>query len=320
MRHLVLALATVAVVAAPAATQAQSFPTKPVTIVVPYPPGGTTDTLARVLAEPMGKFLGQSVIVDNKPGASGIVGTKLVAGAPADGHTLLMPNNALSISPHLTKDASWTIKSFAPVSMLTLQPMVLITNPSLPAKSVEEFIAYVKANPGKVNFGTAGPASFGHLATEQFMRQAGIKMTHIPYKGVGPVTQALLTGEIQVLISTSSAQLGEFVKEGKLRMLGVASRDPSPLAPGIEPIAKALPGFEVEVWFGLVAPAGTPKEAIAKLNEAVVKALQLPEVKAKFALSGAAAAPTTPDQYGKRIGDEDLSWGKIIREANIKLD
>lgn len=320
MRHLVLAFATVAVVAAPAVVQAQPFPAKPVTIVVPYPPGGTTDTLARVLAEPMGRFLGQSVIVDNKPGASGIVGTKLVASAPADGHTLLMPNNALSISPHLTKDANWTIRSFSPVSMLTLQPMVLITNSMLPARTVEEFIAYVKANPGKVNFGTAGPASFGHLATEQFMRQAGVKMTHIPYKGVGPVTQALLTGEIQVLISTSSAQLGEFVKEGKLRMLGVASRDPSPMAPGIEPIAKALPGYEVEVWFGLVAPAGTPKEAIAKLNEAVVKALQLPEVKAKFALSGAAAAPTTPDQFGKRIADEDVSWSKTVRDANIKLE
>ena len=152
------------------------------------------------------------------------------------------------------------------------------------------------------------------------MRQAGIKMTHIPYKGVGPVTQALLTGEVQVLISTTSAQLSEFVKEGKLRMLGVASLEPSPMAPGVEPIAKALPGFEVEVWFGLVVPAATPKDAIAKLNEAVVKALQLPEVKAKFALSGAATAPTTPEQFGKRIADEDVIWSKIIREANIKLE
>ena len=320
MRHLVLALAAVAFIAAPAIGHAQAFPSKPVTIVVPYPPGGTTDTLARVLAEPMGKFLGQTVIIDNKPGASGIVGTKLAANAPADGYTLLMPNNALSISPHVTKDANWTIKTFAPVSMLTLQPMVLITNPILPAKNVEEFIAYAKANPGKVNFATAGPASFGHLATEQFMRQAGIKMTHIPYKGVGPVTQALLTGEVQVLISTSSAQLGEFVKEGKLRMLGVASLEPSPMAPGIEPIAKTLPGFEVEVWFGLVVPAGTPKDVITKLNEAVVKALQMPEVKAKFALSGAATAPTTPEQFGKRIADEDVIWSRIIREANIKLE
>ena len=319
-RHFVLALAAAASVVAPAIGQAQSFPTKPVTIVVPYPPGGTTDTLARVLAESMGKFLGQTVVIDNRAGASGIVGTKLVAGAPADGYTLLMPNNALAISPYLTKDANWTVKTFAPVSMLTLQPMVLITHPSVPAKTVDEFIAYAKANLGKVNFATAGPASFGHLATEQFMRRAGIKMTHIPYKGVGPVTQALLTGEVQVLISTSSAQLGEFVKEGKLRLLGATSLEPSPMAPGAEPIAKTLPKFEVEIWFSLVAPAATPKDVVTRLNDAVVKALQVPEVKAKFALSGAAAAPTTPEQFGKRIADEDTNWSRVIREANIKLE
>lgn len=319
MKHLVLALAAAALVW-PMAGQAQTFPSKPITIVVPYPAGGTTDTLARVMQEPMQKLLGQPVIVDNKPGASAMVGTKLVANAPADGYTLLMPNNALAISPHISKDAGWTIKNFAPVTMVSLQPMVLITNPVIPAQNVEQFIAYAKANPGKINFATSGPASFGHLATELFMRQAGIQMTHIPYKGTGPIAQALLTGEVQVLISTTSSQMNQYAKDGKLRLLGVASAQPSPLAPGAEPISKALPGYEAEVWFGLVAPAGTPKDVVAKLNEAFVKVLQMPEMKAKFEMSGALPAPSTPEQFAARIAQEDASWSKVVREANIKAE
>lgn len=316
MKRFVLALATA--IAVPSISHAQAFPSKPVTIIVPYPAGGTTDMLARVMAEPLGKLLGQTVIVDNKPGASAMVGTKFVANAPADGYTLLMPNNALAISPHVSKDAGWSIKSFAPVTMVSLQPMVLITNPVIPAQNVEQFIAYAKANPGKINFATAGPASFGHLATELFMRQAGIQMTHIPYKGTAPIGQAMLTGEVQVLISTTTSQMNQYVKEGRLRMLGVASAQPSPLAPGAEPIPKALPGYEVEVWFGLVAPAGTPKEVVAKLNEATVKVLQMPEVKAKYEAVGAAPAPSTPEQFASRIAQEDASWSKVVREANIK--
>jgi tripartite-type tricarboxylate transporter receptor subunit TctC len=296
---------------------AQGFPNRAITIVVPYPPGGTTDALARVIQEPMQKLLGQTVIVDNKPGASGMVGTQLVARAPADGYTLLMPNNALAISPHISKDAAWTIRDFAPVSMMSLQPMVLITNPGVPAQNVQQFIEYAKANPGKLNYGSAGPASFGHLATELFMQQAGIKMTHIPYKGMGPVTQAILSGEVQVLLSTASGQFNQFVNDGKLRMLGVATLEPTPLAPGVEPIAKTLKGFEAEAWFGLVVPAGTPKDVIAKLNEAVVQSLQMPEVKAKFQAIGAGTAPMTPERFGARIADEDVRWGKVVKEARI---
>lgn len=298
---------------------AQAFPSKPITIVVPYPAGGTTDVLARVIAEPMQKILGQQVVVDNKPGASALLGTRLVARAPADGYTLVMPNNGLVISPHVTKDAGFApLKDFAPVSMLSLQPMVMVTNPSVPAQTVPQFIAWAKANPGKVDYATAGPASFGHLATELFAKRAGLQLNHIPYKGQAPTAQAVLTGEVKLLISTTSSQMNGFIKEGKIRLLGVASPQPSPLAPAAVPIAQTLPGFTAEVWFGLLAPAGTPKEAIAKLNEAVTKVLAMPEVQAKFEAAGAAATPSTPEQFAARLADEYASWGAIVKEANIK--
>lgn len=300
--------------------RAQSFPSKPITIVVPYAAGGTTDLLARVMQEPLRKLLGQAVIIDNKPGASAMLGTRQVARAPADGYTLLMPNNALAISPHVARDAGFSPRDFAPVSMVSLQPMVLITNPVLPVQTVAQLIAYAKANPNQIEYATAGPASFGHLATELFLRQAGVQMTHIPYKGIGPIAQALLTGEVKMLLSTTSAQMNQFVKDGRLRLLGVASAQPSPLAPGADPISQTLKGFQVEVWFGLVAPAATPKDVIARLNEAIVKVLEMPEVKARFEAAGAASAPSTPEQFSVRIAEEDANWGRVVREANIKVE
>ena len=300
--------------------QAQPFPNKPITIVVPYAAGGTTDTLVRVMQEPLQRLLGQSIVIDNRPGGSAMLATRLVARAPADGYTLLMPNNALAISPHVSKDAGFTIKDFAPISMVSLQPMVFVTHPSVPAQNIQQFIDYAKANPGKIEYASTGTASFGHLATEFFIRQAGVEMVHIPYKGQGPITQAMLTGEVKLLISTTSAQMNQFVKEGKLRMLGVASLQPTALAPGTEPIANTLKGYQAEVWFGLLAPAGTPRDVVMRLNDAITKVLQMSDVKAKFELSGAATLPTTPEQFTARIAEESVSWGKIIKEANIKAE
>jgi tripartite-type tricarboxylate transporter receptor subunit TctC len=231
-----------------------------------------------------------------------------------------MPNNALVISPHVAKDAGFTPADFAPISMVSLQPMVMVTNPSVPAQTVRQLIDYAKANPNKIEYASTGAASFGHLAAEFFMRQAGVQMTHIPYKGQGPVTQALLTGEVKLQISTTSAQMNQFVREGKLRMLGVASLQPSPLAPGVEPIASTLPGYQAEVWFGLLAPAGTPRDVVRRLNDAVVKVLQMPDVKAKFELSGAATVPTTPEQFAARMAEEGANWARIVKESNIKAD
>ncbi len=317
-RRALLALA--AALALPGAAFAQAYPSKPITIVIPYAAGGTTDTLARVMQEPLQKQLGVNVVIDNKPGGSAMLGTRLVARAPADGYTLLMPNNALAISPHVAKDAGFTPNDFAPISMVSLQPMVMVTNPGVPAQSVQQLIDYAKANPNKIEYATSGAASFGHLATELFMRRSGVTMTHIPYKGQGPITQALLTGEVKLQISTTSAQMNQFVKEGKLRMLGVASLQPSALAPGVEPIANTLKGYQAEVWFGLLAPAGTPKDVVARLNDAIVKVLQLPDVKAKFELSGAATVPTTPEQFAARIAEESVAWAKVVKDANIKAE
>lgn len=307
--------------AQPAQSAQSDFPTRPITIVVPYPPGGTTDVLARVLQEPMQRFLKQPVIIENKAGASAVLGTKFVAKAPANGYTLLFPNNGLVISPQVSKDADYApLKDFAPVSLVSLQPMILVVNPSVPAKTVQELIDYAKANPGKLDFATAGPASFGHLATELFSRRAGIQMTHIPYKGQAPTTQAILTGESKLLLSTSSSQMNAFIKDGRVRLLGVSSLQASPLAPGAPPIANTLSGFNPEVWFGLFAPAGTPRDVVAKLNEAIVKALALPEVKEKFETAGAAATGSTPEQLGARITEEYATWTSVIREANIKSE
>jgi len=244
-----------------------------------------------------------------------------VAPAPADGYTLLFPNNGLVISPHITKDAGYApLTDFAPVSLVSLQPMVLVTHPAVPAKTVREFIDYAKANPGKINYATAGPASFGHLASVLFARTAGVTLEHIPYKGQAPTTQAVLAGEVQMLLSTSSAQMNAFIKEGRVRLLGVSSAQPSPLVPGGVPINQTLPNFQADVWFGLFAPAGTPRDVVAKLNDAIGKALQQPDVKTKFETAGSLPVGSTPEQMVARITEESANWAAIVRDVNIKAE
>ncbi len=318
--RVVLAIAfTFAFAAGPNAAFAQAFPSKPITIVVPYPPGGTTDALARLLQEPLQKQLGQPVIIDNRPGASAVLGTKMVARAAPDGYTLLFPNNGLVISPQVSKEANFApLKDFAPVSLISLQPMVLVINPNVPATTLQQFIDYAKANPGKVEYASAGPASFGQLSSELFARRAGISLVHIPYKGQAPTTQAVLTGEVKMLLSTTSPQLNGLVKEGKLRMLGTGSAEPTPLAPGAVPLNQTLPNFVLDVWFGLFAPAGTPREVVARLNDAIGKVLAQPDIKSRFEQAGAQAAGSTPEQLGTRIADEYANWAAVIKDAGIK--
>jgi tripartite-type tricarboxylate transporter receptor subunit TctC len=300
---------------------AQGFPNKPITIVVPYPPGGTTDVLARVLQEPLQKLLGQTVIIDNKPGASAILGTKLVARMPADGYTLLFPNNALVISPHISKEANYApLTDFAPVSLVSLQPMVMVVNPAVPVQTVRELVDYAKAHPHALEYASSGPASFGHLSTLLFSRRAGIQMEHIPYKGQAPTTQAVLTGEVKFLMTTSSAQMNALIKEGKLRVLGVGSAQPSPLVPGAPTINQTVPNFNAEAWFALFAPAGTPRDVVAKLNDTVGKSLALPEVRARFEAAGAQAIGSTPERLGARITEEFNNWGLVVKEAGIKVE
>ncbi|GAP37915.1 tripartite tricarboxylate transporter substrate binding protein [Piscinibacter sakaiensis] len=316
---LVIACAAAAALVLPQAARAQAFPSKPITIVVPYPPGGTTDALARLMQEPLQKQLGQVVLIENRPGASAVLGTKLVARAPADGYTLLFPNNGLVISPLVSKEASYApLKDFVPVSLVSLQPMVLVINSAVPATTTQQFIDYAKARPGQIEYASAGPASFGQLSSELFARRSGIKLVHIPYKGQAPTTQAVLTGEVKMLLSTTSPQLNGFVKEGKLRMLGTGSPQASVLAPGAVPLNQTLPNFNLEVWFGLLAPAGTPRDVVTRLNDAIVKVLAQPEIKTSFEQAGALAASSTPEQFGARIAEEYANWTTVVKEAGIK--
>jgi tripartite-type tricarboxylate transporter receptor subunit TctC len=297
------------------------FPSKPITIVVPYSAGGTTDLLARMLQEPLQKALGQVVLIDNRPGASAMLGTRVVARAAPDGYTLLFANNGLVISPHITRDAGYQpLTDFVPVSLLCLQPMVFLVNAAVPAKTLREFIDYAKANPGKVDYASAGPASFGHLSSLLFAQDAGLALEHIPYKGQGPATQAVVTGEVKMLLSTTSAQTNGFIKEGRVRLLGVSSAQPSELVPGAVPIGQTLPGYKADVWFGMLAPAGTPRDVVAKLNEALAKVLALPDVKAKFEIAGALATASTPDQFKARMTEEYGRWATVVKSANIKAE
>lgn len=299
--------------------QAQTaFPTKPITIVVPFAAGGTTDVLARALQAPLQKILGQPVIVDNKTGAAGVIAARFVKNSAPDGHTLLMPNNGYLIAPLTSKDAGYDpLKSFTPVVLLSKQPMILAINPSVPANNVPELIAYAKANPKAVAFSNSGPMSLSHLATELFAQKAGIEVLNVPYKGQGPAFMAVLSGEAKGLVNTSSSQMTGAAQAGKVRLIGVTSLQPTSLAPGLTPVANTLPGYSVEVWFGFVAPEGTPREVVARLNAAVNQALNLPEVREKYSGTGAQVSGGTVENLSQLINEEYASWKDVFKKAGI---
>ena len=304
------------------AAHAQGFPSKPIHIVVPYPAGGTTDLMARALQEPMQKALGQPVIVDNKPGAAGAIAAREVARSPADGYTLLFSNNGpSSTTPLLVKDAGYDgFKDFAPVSLVSTAPLFVVINAGVPANDLKSFIDYARSQPNGLEYASAGIGSLGHLASELFARMAGIKMIHVPYKGQAPTSNAVMTGEVKVLITTSSSTMNSYITAGKLKLLGVSTPEPSPLAPGAPVVSTVLPGYKVEIWFGLLAPAGTPSEVVAKLNEAVAKALALPDLQQRFVNFGVIATAGTPKRLGDLIADEIPRWTQIVREANIRAE
>lgn len=301
---------------------AQSFPSRPIRMIVPYPAGGTTDIMARTLQEPMQKTLGQPIIVENKAGAAGAIGAREVARAAPDGYTILFSNNGpSSTTPLLVKDAGYDgLKDFAPISQVSAAPLFVMVNAAVPANDLKSFIDYARKQPNALEYATAGIGSLGHLATELFANTAGIRMVHIPYKGQAPTTNAIVTGEVKVLITTSSGTMNNFIKEGKVKLLAVSSSEPSPLAPGVPTVDSVLPGYRVDIWFGLLAPAGTPPDVIAKLNDAVVKALALPEVQERFRSFGVIAKSSTPAQLGELIADETPRWTRVVREANIKAE
>lgn len=306
--------------AAPIPAFAQAYPAKPIKMVIPYPPGGATDVIGRVLAQKLHEALGQPVVVDNRGGAGGNIGADAVAKARGDGYTILM--GALTSHSIMATLEKATItynleKDFAPVSIVGVVPLVFVVHPSVPAKTLQELIAYAKANPG-LTYGSAGAGAPQRMGGELFKRLAGLDMLHVPYKGSGPAMTDLIGGQIKSMVETVPAAL-PYLKTGQLRALAVTVAQRIPMLPDVPTATEAgLPGFEVTSMFGILVPASTPKPIIERLNSELAKILQMPDVKEKLLQQGAIATYTTLEQAAQRIRDEIAKWAKVIKEADIK--
>jgi len=301
---------------------AQAYPTKPVTIIVPFAAGGTTDILARIIGQALTAELGQSVVVDNRAGAGGNIGGQAAAKAAPDGHTLFMGTvGTHAINASLYKKMPFDpVKDFAPLTRVANVPNLLVANPAQPYKSVKDLIAYAKANPGKVNFGSAGNGSSIHLSGELFKSLAKVDMQHVPYKGSAPAVTDLLGNQIGIMFDNMPSAI-QHVRSGKLVPLAVTTAKRSPELPNVPTIAEAgVPGYEATSWFGMFAPAGTPAPVLAKLNAAIVKVLAQPDVKKKINEQGAEVYSETPEQFAAFIQAESVKWGKVVKESGASLD
>lgn len=296
-----------------------NYPTRAVRIVVPSSPGGGTDILSRLLTPGLSERLGQTVVVDNRPGAGSIIGNDIVAKAAPDGYTLLMGISTLAILPSMHKKLPYdAMRDLAPVSQAIAAPNILVVHPSLPVKTVKELIAFAKKRPGELNYASAGLGTNPHLSMELFLSMAHIKMVHVAYKGLGPALVDLLAGQVVVATSTMLAGLPH-VKSGRLRALGTTGAKRSSVLPNLPTVAEAgVPGYEAVQWYGLFAPAKTPKEIIAKLHGAMVAVLQSPAIKSKLAADGAEPVGNTPEEFARFLRSETDKWGKVVRTAGIK--
>lgn len=304
------------------AVRAQAFPTKPIRFVVPFAPGGGTDFLARLIAPRLSDSLGQSVIVDNRPGAGGVIGAELVAKAPADGYTILLGSpGSMSISPHLLSKIPYdSLRDFKPIVLATVSPFALTANPAVPANSVKDLIALAKVKPGTLNFGTAGSGATGHIAGEQFKLLAGVNIVHVPFKGSAYATTAVISGEIQLTFENLPVALPH-ARSGKLKILGIGSVERSPLAPEFPTIREAgVPGYEAVTAFGVLAPGKTPPIVAQTLNQGIAKIMRNPEVRDVLASRGMQSVGSTPGQYAQFLRREFDKYGEIIRKAGIKLE
>jgi len=302
--------------------RAQDYPNRPITLVIPFAPGGSTSIVGRVIADKMSQLLGQGIVVDNRPGAGGTVGTKAVAKSEPDGYTILLGyTGTLAIGPSLYKDAGYDPrKSFAPIGLIGNAPSVLAVHPSFPANSVAELIAYARANPGKVNFGSAGVGSVNHITGEYFARSAGITLVHIPYKGTGPALTDLLGGHIPMALAPIPAVHAN-VTAGLLRALAVTGKTRSGLMPDVPTISEAgLTGFEASLYYGLVAPAGTPHAAIERLSKALQAALVSDEVKKQLALDGTEISFGTPEEYAAFIDRDEKKWAELVKASGVEQE
>ena len=325
----VLGLALTALHAATAFAQAPAaagaadatWPSRQVRIVVPYPPGGPTDIVARVVFQQVSEATGQQFIIDNRPGAGGNVGAEAVARAPADGYTLLVATTAHAINMSLFKSLSYDVqKSFAPVSLLTQGPLVLVVHPALPVRNVQELIALARSKPESLNYASSGNGQSTHLSAELFNSMAGIKMAHVPYKGSAPALNDVVSGQVPVMFDTMLSAM-PFVKSGRLKALAVTSPSRSPAAPDIPTVSESgLAGYQVFAWNGLLAPAGTPPAVIARISQELRKAMQLTIVREKFNAQGFAASWETPEQFAGFLRNEVDKWTKTVKASGATLD
>jgi tripartite-type tricarboxylate transporter receptor subunit TctC len=315
-----LAVGAAALPAVARVAWAQSYPSRPVRVVVPAAPGGATDIITRVIGRRLSERLGQQFIIENRPGGSNNLGTEAVVRAPADGYTLLAMGGVNVVNTVLFDKLNFNfIRDIAPVAGTMRTPFIMTVNPSFPAKTIPEFIVHVKANPGQLNFASGGTGTGPHMAGELFKVMTGVNMVHVPYRGEGLALTDLLGGQVQVMFSASSVSL-ESVKAGKLRALGVTTSARWEAMPDLPTVSEFVPGFEASGWFGVGAPKDTPAETIDRLNNAINTALADPNIKARIADLGGDPFPSSPANLGKFIVEEAEKWGKVIRAANIKLD
>ena len=300
---------------------AQTYPSKPIRMIVPFPAGGSTDLAARALGQKLSEALGTPVLVDNRPGASGNIGIEAAARATPDGYTLLMAPAAFATNPGVFPSLPWDpIKDFAPISMVAMVPIVVVVYPGLPVNNVRELIAYAKNNPGKLNMASPGAATLARLSGEMFRTATGVDWVTVHYKGGLPAMTAMITGEAQVMFAGISDVFAQ-VKAGKLRALAVGTLKRSAVVPELPTLNESgLPGYDVSIWQGLVAPAGTSKEIIARLNQSVARILKLPEVQERLRAGGAEPAHSTPEGFAHAIAQDIATWSKVVKAGNIKID
>jgi tripartite-type tricarboxylate transporter receptor subunit TctC len=315
-----VALAVAVLGLAGVAAQAQDYPTKPVKWVVPYPPGGTTDILARLIGQYLSERLGQQFVIDNRPGAGNNIGTEVVANSPPDGYTLLLVNPANGINATLYKKLPFNfLRDIAPVAGITRVPNVMEVNPSFPAKTVAEFIAYGKANPGKINMASSGNGTSVHLSGELFMAMTGVKMTHVPYRGSGPALTDLIAGTVDAMFDNMPSSI-EFIKAGKLRALAITTETRNEALPGVPVVADTVAGYEASAWFGIGAPKGTPAHIIEKINKIVNASLADPKMKLRLAELGGIPMGGTPDDFGKVMTSETAKWEKAVKFSGASIE
>jgi tripartite-type tricarboxylate transporter receptor subunit TctC len=303
-----------------ATAQAQSWPSKPLRYIVPFPPGAFNDTLGRTISTELSKTLGQPMVVENRPGGNSIIGTEAAAKSPPDGYTLFGAALPFSVIQSLYKTSFDVTKDFAPITLAGISANLLVVHPSFPVNSVKELIEHARRNPGRINYGSSGNGTSVHLSMELFKSMTKTFMLHIPYKGSAPVVTDLLAGQIDVMFDNLPNVIGH-VRAGKMKAIAVSTAQRSALAPEVPTVAEAgVPGYELSVWFGVLAPAGTPRDIIVRLNTEIVKILNAPDVKDRFAKQGVEVRTSTPEQFSEFLRAEVSRWAKVVQDANIKAD